>query len=498
MSDRAEFRRHSEELTHLKGLGALLAWDQETMMPPKGARLRAKQRATVAGIYHEKLTAPELGKLLDRLEESELDNFERASLKELKREHKKAVCLPQKLVKELVEVTALAYEKWVEAKRNSDFSVFAEWLERIVDLKRQEARHLEVSDSLYETLLDEFEPDFKVEELDRLFVPLREYLTDLTARIQASPIEPVSLKGNFSEIQQEKLGRDILSAMGFDWQSGRLDRSPHPFCVGLTPEDVRITTRYSRTGFTSALFGIIHEGGHALYEQGLESARYGLSACESISLGIHESQSRLWENLIGRSSSFWHYWYPRLRKSFPGNLDEMALDDFLLAINRVEPSPIRVEADEVTYGLHIIMRYEIERMLIRGETSINSLPGLWNSKMEEYLGITPTDDTEGVLQDTHWSQGLIGYFPTYLLGNLYAAQLLEKVREDVRDFDTQIRDGNLFPLRTWLAEKVHSRGRLYTAAELIQDVTGRHLSTEPFINYLEGKFGELYQLCETK
>jgi len=282
--------------------------------------------------------------------------------------------------------------------------------------------------------------------------------------------------------------------MGFDWNAGRLDTSPHPFCVGLTPNDVRITTRHTEKDFSRALFGMIHEGGHGLYEQGLDEANYGLPVCDSASLGMHESQSRLWENQIGRSRSFWQHWYPQLRKTFPGQLDHLSLDEFVLAINRVSPSLIRVEADEVTYGLHIIMRYEIEKSLISEEINTADLPEIWDSKMEEYLGIRPSNAADGVLQDTHWSQGMIGYFPTYLLGNLYGAQLLKTASKEIPELDSQIRSGNMLELKAWLNTNVHSAGRTLAAADLITNITGEALSANYFLDYLDEKYSELYRL----
>ena len=282
--------------------------------------------------------------------------------------------------------------------------------------------------------------------------------------------------------------------MGFKWETGRLDRSPHPFCVGLSPLDVRITTRYSEREFSSSFFGIIHEGGHALYEQGLNTKYYDSPACDAISLGIHESQSRLWENQIARSKPFWKYWLPNLRQIFPGQLDQLSLDDFVAAINCVKASLVRVESDEVSYGLHIILRYELERSLIEGDLQVSDLESAWNEKMNLYLGVVPPTPADGVLQDTHWSQGLIGYFPTYLLGNLYASQIFSKVQEAMPDLENDLRNGQLVPLREWLKEKIHQHGKTLTADELILDISGEPLSTHHFIDYLQDKFSQIYRL----
>jgi carboxypeptidase Taq len=447
-------------------------------------------------VYHEKLTDPGLAALLDELAEMDLGTIEQSSLRELRREVGKAVRIPRKLVQELAETEALAYENWVRARETCDFSMFAPWLEKLVRLKRDQARCIDPSSSLYENLLDKYEPGMKERQLEELFSQLGNQLTGLLQKITASPVQSQirRLNGVFPAREQEYLGRDILTAMGFDWESGRLDRSPHPFCTGLAPEDVRITTRYSEESFLVSFFGTIHEGGHALYEQGLDSSLHGLPICDSISLGIHESQSRLWENQVGRSRPFWSFWLPRVRELFPNQLDGFPLDDFVLAVNRVEASPIRVTADEVTYGLHILLRFKLERELLNGNLDVQSLPEAWNIGMHDYLGLRPRDDAEGVLQDTHWSQGLFGYFPTYLLGNLYAAQLMKHAQKAIPDLDSRISTGDLLPLRSWLEVNVHTLGKVLTAEELMQKVTGESLNSTHFLRYLTEKYSPLYNL----
>jgi len=489
-----QFKSRSKELAQLRAIGSLLAWDQEVIMPPFGAKFRAQQRSTLAGLAHKRLVDPTLNELMEGLETKNLEEIDRASLKELRRQYDKAGRVPEALVRELAEVSAIAYENWVRARRDSDFSIFEPWLSKIVDLKREEARCIAISDSPYETLMDEFEPSASESELEDLFGKVRIRLIELLQRIAASTVQPSSIQGVYPVEQQEAFGRGILTSMGFDWKAGRLDTSPHPFCVGLTPDDVRITTRHSEEDFTSALFGMIHEGGHGLYEQGLDEATYGLPVCDATSLGMHESQSRLWENQIGRSRLFWNHWYPHLKEAFPGQLDHLSLDDFVLAINRVRPSLIRVEADEVTYGLHIIMRFEIERKLLAGEIECKDLPEFWDSKMVEYLGVRPSNAAEGVLQDTHWSQGLIGYFPTYLLGNLYAAQLLRAAYREIPDLERRIGRGDLLELREWLREKIHRPGRTLSAGDLIRRTTGEGLKADYFLDYLDEKYAELYIL----
>ncbi len=491
-----EFKRRSAEITHLRSILQSLSWDQETMMPESGAGHRALQMSALAVIQHQRSTDPAYGELISRLEDSpaELDLWGRASVREARRQYDKATRVPESLVKELAETAPLAYEAWVKARGESDFPAFAPWLEKMVKLKRSEAECLRTPGApLYEALLDDYEPGAKIARLDALFSEIRPQLTSLLDRITSASRQPRELPaGPFPVQGQETLGREILTSLGLNWKAGRLDTSPHPFCTGFSPLDVRITTRYSTAEIGKALFGMIHECGHALYEQGLNPEAYGLPACDAISLGIHESQSRLWENQIGRSRSFWEYWFPRLRRTFPPHFDDFSLDDFVFAINKVSASPIRTEADEVTYGLHVILRYELEKRLIAGDVQVADLDQVWNERMREYLRYRPANSAEGVLQDTHWSQGLLGYFPTYLLGNLYAAQLFDQAKRSIPELDTMISGGDFLPLREWLRTNLHVHGKTVTASGLIEKLTGRELSASFFLDYLESKFGGLY------
>ncbi len=490
------FMRQSRELIELKSVLEILTWDQETMMPSRAGPFRARQFSALSALYHQKLTSPDLGENLERLSTEELDLWPQAAVREMRREHEKAVKLPEALVRELAETTSLAYGAWVEARQKSDFASFSPWLEKVLKLKQEEARCLQFSDSLYEALLDHYEPGMTVGRLDELFAVIRPELTSLLQRILSSSKQPDRdlLKGKFPAAQQEAFGRDVLTAMGFQWDAGRLDRSPHPFCSGLSPLDVRITTRYSEDDFCSSLFGMIHEGGHALYEQGLDPEHYGSLACDGISLGIHESQSRLWENQIARSRAFWDHWFPRLLQTFPGQLDHVSLEDFVHAINRVEASLIRVEADEVSYGLHVILRYELEKKMVEGDLKVQDLEEAWNTSMKAYLEVEPSNSAEGALQDVHWSMGGFGYFPTYLLGNLYGAQICHQVREEFPDIEDSIATGNLTPLREWLGEHIHGKGRTVSAEELIEQISGSPLNSDYFLDYLKNKFTPLYDL----
>ncbi|MBI4446167.1 MAG: carboxypeptidase M32 [Acidobacteria bacterium] len=494
-SNYQRFQQYARELADLKATLQLLSWDQETMMPSRGSVTRAQQISTLAALYHEKLTSDVLGTLIEDLQNRPLEPWGSSSVRELKRQRDKAVRVPQSLVRELAETISLSYEAWVQARKASDFLAFRPWLEKVVYLKREEARCIHDSQSLYEALLDDYEPQMMTKQLDQLFERLRPYLTSLLNRVETSPtkIKAELLRGNYPRWKQEEFGRQVLTAMGFDWEAGRLDVSPHPFSSGFTPFDVRITTRYCEEDFSSSFFGMVHEGGHALYEQGLDPHYHGLPACEAISMGIHESQSRLWENQIARSSLFWEHWLPALKKTFP-ELSALSLDDFVAALNRVEASLIRVDADEVTYGLHVILRYQLEKQLIEGDLSVGDLEEAWKRKMQEFLGIVPLRSAEGVLQDTHWSQGLIGYFPTYVLGNLYAAQVFFHARQEIAEFENQVRKGELRPLREWLREKIHIHGKTVTADQLIKNISGRQLDPRFLIDYLEEKFTAIYRL----
>ena len=390
----------------------------------------------------------------------------------------------------------MGHEAWIEAREKSDFALFLPWLEKIVALKKEVAERVGYEGAMYNALLDEYEPYARAEEIAPVFAQLKEQLVPLVEQITATGRYPARgvLDQEYPIEQQELLGQQVLADMGFDLEAGRLDLAVHPFCAGTSRDDVRLTTRYSADWLPGSLFGTIHEAGHGLYEQGLPADAIGTPAGASVSLGIHESQSRLWENMVGRSKAFWMHYLPKLRALFPQQLSAVDLDAFYAAVNQVEPSLIRVEADEVTYNLHILLRFELECDLIEGRVAVAELPEVWNERMEQYLGIRPPDDARGVLQDTHWSCGLLGYFPTYTLGNLYAAQFFHQAHQDLPDLEAQIAQGELGPLKTWLNEKIHARGARATASELVEEVTGAKLSADYFIDYLWEKFGALYGL----
>ena len=491
-----ECMRRARELRDISHAQALLHWDQETYMPAKGYPLRARSTGTLAGIYHEKLTHPNLVDLVHELRDEDLKGDEAVNLRELEREQSRALKVPGKLVVELGRTTSLAHKVWVEARQKSDFGLFEPWLDKVVGLKREVAHRVGFDGSIYNALLDEYEPGSRVEEIDPLFAELRRRLVPLVERMAATGRAPAAglLDQQFDEGGQESFGRQVMADMGFDLEAGRLDVSVHPFCTEMSCNDVRLTTRYSPDKLGESLFGIIHEGGHGLYEQGLPEEAAGTPLGSSISLGIHESQSRLWENMVGRSKAFWKYYLPRLRMVFPQQLQGVGLERFYAAINQVEPSFIRVEADEVTYNLHILLRFELEQELVEGKVAVAELPEAWDERMESYLGIRPPNDALGVLQDVHWSSGLLGYFPTYTLGNLYAAQFFHQARKEMPDLLDQVEEGRLGGLKAWLNEKIHARGRRVTAAELIAEVSGEPLKADYFMDYLETKFGALYHI----
>lgn len=491
-------------ITQLRRVAAVLGWDQETYMPPGGARARADQISLILSMSHARFTGTDfqrsLGELVDlpsgRMLEDGLAPEEVRLLEMTWRDWHRASALPVEFVGELARLTSQAQHIWGEARRKSDFSLLAPYLEKIITMKRNEADYLGYEDTPYDALLDGFEPEMTTAQLKALFDTLRPALINLVERIRNSdtPGGRDVLTRHYDEAVQWEFGMDILRDMGYDFTHGRQDRSVHPFTTNFHPTDVRITTRISSDNLTSGLFSTIHEGGHALYAQALNDRYFGTPLCEPISLGIHESQSRLWENYVGRGRSFWAWYYPRLQERFPSQLGDVTLDDFYVAVNTVTPSLIRVEADEVTYNLHIMLRFELELAFINDSVVVNDLPALWKEGMRKYLGLTPDNDAEGVLQDIHWSMGAIGYFPAYALGNLYGRQFYEAAKGRIDHLEEGIARGDLKTLRQWLGENIHRVGRARTADELVRDLTGQPLSAEPFMHYLEEKYGELYGL----
>ncbi|HOX24756.1 MAG TPA: carboxypeptidase M32 [Candidatus Krumholzibacteria bacterium] len=484
---------HLQPIQRLNGARALLGWDQEVMMPPAGARSRADTCAALAEVVHARLTDPELGSLLaDLLPADGLAPAARANVREARRAHERAVRLPVTLVRDLAEAASLAQPEWARARDDDDWDRFAPHLARVLDLKRQEAAALGIGDEPYDSLLDEFEPGARTADLLPIFRRLRVALTALLDRLGpalAAPVEP--LVGDFPVGRQDELNRRVLSTVGYDFDAGRLDVSTHPFTESMGPGDVRITTRYSEDDVLPGLFSTLHEAGHALYEQGLPAEHRDTPAGQAVSLGIHESQSRLWENHVGRCPAFCHWLAPVLRQTFPERLGRLAPDELVRAVNRVRSTPIRIEADEVTYNLHIVLRLEIERALLSGDLEVAGVPAVWRSLAREYLGLEIWDERTGPLQDIHWSMGSLGYFPTYTLGNLYAAMFWNAARSALPDLDRDLAAGRTAGLLGWLRAQIHGRGSVLAAADLCRAVTGRSLDAGDFIAYLEVKYGEL-------
>lgn len=487
-------------VAHISGA---LAWDQETAMPPKAIGERAEQLALLEGLAHEKLTDPEIGRLLDGLGSSSanpegdesLEPVERAYLRALRRAYDQATRLPADLVTDLARTTALSQAAWIEARSKNDFASFAPWLRRMLDFQRRKAACLGPDKPAYDVLLDLFEPGATETSVAAVFSGLRGELVRILGKIRSRPqVDDTFLHRPCPVERQEAVSRWLMDLLGYDRGRGRLDVSAHPFTQTLGADDVRITTRYLPDYLPSSLFSTIHETGHALYELGLAppEAYLRTKLSEAASMAVHESQSRLWENMVGRSRSFWEPNYAKLHSLAGATLDGVGLDEFARAVNKVEPSLIRTEADEVTYSLHVILRFELEADLMAGRLGVEGLPAAWNRKMKELLGVVPPDDASGCLQDIHWSIGLFGYFPSYALGNLYAAQLWDRFRETLPNVEAGIARGDLAPLREWLREKVHKPGATWLPGELIERATGSALDPRHFVAYLEDKYSKVY------
>lgn len=489
--------RHYQEARILESVASVLGWDERTYMPTRGGAHRAEQIALLARLQHEKITASRLGELLElALANPAAEEGQAANLREIRRVRDRAVKIPASLVEELARTTTRAQGLWQDARKNNDFPAFAPWLEKIVRLKREEAQAVGYQDTPYDALLDEYEPGATAAEVRQLFSGLRLDLAPLVAAIAASGRRPRRdvWTRDFPLDRQHLFGQGAAAAIGFDFAAGRLDTTTHPFCSGLGPGDCRLTTRYHPREFNQGFFGILHEAGHGLYEQGLNPAHFGTPLGSAVSLGIHESQSRLWENQVGRGRPFWEHFHPRLQQMFPGVMDDVSLDDFYFAINDVRPSFIRVEADEATYNLHIILRFELEQALLTGDLVPGDVPGAWNEQFTALFGITPPNQAQGCLQDIHWSMGGIGYFPTYTLGNLYAAQFMIAARRDLPGLEDDFRMGSFLPLKHWLNDHIHRSGQRFRPRELARRVTGTDLSHGPLVQYLKGKYQPLYQL----
>lgn len=475
---------------------ALLQWDEEVKMPPKGAAARGRQLATLSQWVHAAFTSDAMGRHIQELLDAggALDPDDAALAEEAHFDYQRQKKLPGEFIASFAEARSNAYQAWVEAREASDFSAFLPHLEILVDLLRRKADYIGYEDTPYDALMAGYERGMTTKRLKALFADLGPKQSALLRRILDAPQreEFAWLRQEWNEDAQWAVTLRMLRDIGYDFDAGRQDRSVHPFTINMDMQDVRITTRTHPRELFSGITGSLHEGGHALYEQGfLEKDRRTLLA-QAPSLGIHESQSRLWENTIGRSLPFWKHYAPLLRAHFPGQLDDVTPEAIHRAINRVRPTLIRVEADECTYNLHIILRFEIETALIEGSMRPAEVPEIWNARMKTLLGIDVPDDAHGCLQDIHWSHGEMGYFASYALGNLYAAELFEKMMEDMPDLWDHVEHGQFQPIRDWLHEHVYRVGRRKRATEIVRDATGREPSDEAFLRYLENKFSPLY------
>lgn len=495
-----DFRKYVKKMRDYEEAVNLINWDLRTGAPKKGVPQRSEVLGTLATEMFRMSVSEQMATYLEALSGEdvlpELDLITRKTVEECKKNYDRSKSIPPEKFQAYVVLVSNSESAWETARENDDFSSFQPYLEKIVSYQKEFIEIWGYEGNKYNTLLDMYEPGLTVEKLDVIFADLRSQTIDLLRAIQQSGthIETSFLTKYYDPAKQKEFSKYILKQMGYDFDAGRLDETAHPFANGLNPGDVRVTTRYNAYDFRSAIFGTIHEGGHGLYEQNVSTELIGTPLSTGTSMGIHESQSRFWENMVGRSFGFWERYYKDLVKVFPESLENVALDQFYRGVNLVEPSLIRVEADELTYNLHIMIRYEIEKALINGELEVADLPRVWAEKYEEYLGITPPNDADGVLQDVHWSGGMFGYFPSYSLGNIYAAQFEHVIRKEIANYEALIREGNLKPIKDWLVEKIHRHGKLLTPAEILKQVTGEEINSKYLVAYLQTKFGAIYGL----
>jgi carboxypeptidase Taq len=491
---------HLQEITNLNRAGALLGWDQRTQMPPGGAAARGRQLATLARLSHEMFTDEKTLHLLDdaakEIDGLSYDSDEASLLRVVRQDYEDLFKLPAAFVAEMAEVTTLAHPIWAQARAENNFAVFQPMLERIVELVKQSAEYLGYADHPYDALLGQFERGMKAAEVKTIFDAHKPALVDLIARIRAvsDRVSDAVLHQPFEIDKQRQFAMEVVRSFGYDFDRGRLDETVHPFATSFSRDDVRITTRFLPEFLNPALFGTMHEAGHAMYEQGIAPELDATPLGGGTSLSVHESQSRMWENIVGRSKPFWAWALPKLQAVFPQQLGGVDLDTFYKAINIVKPSYIRVEADEATYNLHIMLRFELEMELAAGKVKVADLPQEWNDRFEASFGIRPPTDAVGVLQDIHWSGGMIGYFPTYALGNLLSAQYYNQAIREVSSIPDDIASGRFDTLLGWLNDRIHRHGRKFTADELTRRITGEGIQSRDYIAYLETKYAEVYGL----
>lgn len=487
------------EVADLQFTGALLGWDLQVNMPPGGSEGRSYQISTIESLAHKMFTSAEIGQLLDDLqpqvETLDPDSDEARLVKVTRRDYEKRLRVPAEWVAEFYQTTAQAHMIWQEARKENDYGKFRPILEKIFDLRRRYSDLFAPYQHIYDPLIDDFEPGLKTSDVKAIFNKLRPQQVALVKAISDRPqVEDAFLQLAYDEKKQWDFGVGVITRFGYDWKRGRQDRSAHPFTTHFGIDDVRITTRIFPNQMTSGLFSTMHECGHALYEMGVDPSLARTPLAGGTSLAFHESQSRMWENLVGRSLPFWTFFYPELQKLYPEQLKNVTLRAFYKAINKVKPSLIRVEADEATYNLHIMLRLELEIALLEGKLTFKELPEAWNARMQEYLGLLPPNDAQGVLQDVHWSSGYIGYFSTYALGNLVSAQLWECIQTEIPDINEQIRQGEFDGLRGWLVDKIHRHGSKFEPQEMMQRITGTQIDPAAYMRYLTAKYTDIYSL----
>jgi carboxypeptidase Taq len=490
------YKEKMQQIADVKHSAAVLQWDQETFLPPKGATARGRQLATLSEIAHKLFIDDKLGNLLnDLMSKNDLNENEKRNVELTVEDYNRNKKYSSEFVRKLTEQVNRTFHSWIEARRKNSFPVFENDLSLLVDLKKQETDILGYKDHPYNALLDEFEKGCTVEFLDKVFADLLPALKTLFEKIKTKPqVDDAFLFKNFPKQQQWDWGLWLIKELHFDFDAGRQDMSEHPFTTSFGNTDVRITTRINENDFSSMTWSCIHEVGHALYEQGLPEDQYGLPLGEAASLGIHESQSRLWENNIGRSLHFWEYYFPVLQQKFPDQLSNVSVVQFFKAINKTEPSLIRTEADELTYHFHVIIRYELEKQLIEGSLNTKDIPAFWNERYEKYLSIKPPDDLKGCLQDVHWSHGSFGYFPTYTLGSLFAAQFFATMKSEIADINNKLKQGQTKEILDWLRKNIHVHGRKYTSNELCHRITGKSLDSRFLVDHLLDKYSLIYNL----
>ncbi|MBM3198627.1 MAG: carboxypeptidase M32 [Chlamydiae bacterium] len=506
MKKRSPFSRLyklSKEASLLSGIHALLEWDQETFLPSEAITPRSEQLSLLARLIHEKRASRSYGKYLSpwidltsgELQRHDLTQEEKALLREWRRDYLLATKLPSSFVEEFAWTTSASIHAWTEAKQTSNFSLFAPHLQKVIDLCRKKADFLGYQEHAYDALLDLYEPGLTLSSLRPLFFSMKELLMNLVQKIvKASPPTLSKIEGIFPSAAQQKLGQELLVTLGLPSSASRLDLSSHPFCTGIHPLDIRMTTRIHEDNPFSSLFSVLHEGGHALYHRNLPKEHYGTPLCEAVSYGIDESQSRFFETILGKSLPFWHFMRSKLQTFFPEQFSSISTEELYLLINQVEPTFIRVEADEVTYGLHILLRFELEVAILEGSLQVSEIPDAWNEQMQKLLGLLPKNDREGCLQDIHWAMGGFGYFPTYALGNLLAAQLFTRIEQQIPLWGQQVENGNFSAITSWLHANIHQHGKTYEAKDLILRATGEPLGVTAYKNYLENKYKKIYAL----